>query len=136
MAPPIDALRRWLSDPVLIRQSLRFGLSGLFVTGLHVVMAAGLINLASLKPAIANGVAYVIATITSYTINTLWSFKSTPIIGNLLRFLAVSISGLLLTMLITGIIDRLGFSYWLGIAVVVLLVPPLTFLLHRNWTYR
>lgn len=136
MIPTIDALRRWLSDPVLIRQSLRFGLSGLFVTGLHVVIAAGCINHLGFRPEIANGIAYVIATITSYTINTMWSFKSVPVIGNLLRFLAVAIGGLLLTMLITGIIDRLGFSYWLGIAAVVAVVPPLTFLLHRNWTYR
>jgi hypothetical protein len=30
----------------------------------------------------------------------------------------------------------LGLSYWVGLAVILSVVPPLTFLMHRFWTFR
>lgn len=130
------AVRQALLTPGIAKRALRFGISGLFVTGLHVLIAACLIEFILPQPALANGIAFVVATFTSYMINTIWSFSQAPVLANLLRFLTVAVIGLLITMAISGSTAAAGFSYWVGIACVVLVVPPCTFLMHTFWTYR
>lgn len=120
----------------LSRQVSRFAFSGLLVTALHVFVAVSLIRLGRLAPGLANGGAFMVATIFSYVINTLWSF-SRPLNGkNMLRFVLVSIVGCILATSASGLADFYGIHYWFGIACVVCTVPPVTFLLHSIWTYR
>jgi len=121
---------------VSAKQARRFAVSGAFVTAFHVVIAATLIGLLQVSPELANGTAFILASVLSYAINTLWSF-SRPLHGiTLVRFVAVSLFGLALTVAISGLAELYGLNYWLGIAGVVLAVPPVTFLLHKAWTYR
>jgi putative flippase GtrA len=122
--------------PVLTRQALRFGISGLLATGVHVLVAVVFIRTVWPAPSIANGVAFVVATIFSYLINTTWSFSSPWHGRNLLRFCVVSCVGLVLAMMISGAAQHYGLHYLWGIFLVVLSVPPVTFLLHSFWTYR
>jgi putative flippase GtrA len=122
--------------PVLTRRALRFGISGVLATGLHVLIAMTLIQTVLPIPSVANGVAFAMATIFSYLINTMWSFGR-PLHGrNLLRFCTVSCIGLVLAMIISGVAQHHGLHYMWGIFFVVLIVPPVTFLLHSFWTYR
>jgi putative flippase GtrA len=122
--------------PVLTKQALRFALSGFLVTGLHVFIATALIQIVLLAPTLANGVAFLAATIFSYLINTMWSFSNTLHGKNLFRFCIVSCIGLFLAMTISGTAQYYGLHYLYGIGLVVCVVPPLTFLLHNYWTYR
>lgn len=125
-----------MATQVLLRQAQRFTISGVLVTGLHVLFAVSLIRWAQVSPELANGLAFAAATIFSYVINTLWSFSS-PLHGRtLIRFIVVSLLGLLLTVAVSGLAEFYGLNYWLGIACVVCTVPPVTFLLHRFWTYQ
>lgn len=118
------------------RQVQRFAISGLLVTGLHVFVAAGFIRLLAAAPPVANGIAFVVATVFSYMINTLWSFSS-PLHGrNLLRFVSVSIFGGFLAVCVSSFAQQYGMHYLYGIGLVALAVPPVTFLLHSFWTYR
>ena len=122
--------------PMLTRQALRFALTGFLVTVLHVLIATTLIQTVLPAPSLANGVAFVAATIFSYVINTTWSFSS-PLHGrNLFRFCVVSLIGLFLAMAISGAAQHYGLHYGYGIAFVVCIVPPVTFLLHNFWTYK
>lgn len=125
----------FLATP-LARRALRFAVTGIGVTVLHVIIAAGLIEAAGWRPALANGAAFAVATLTSYLCNTLWSFSQTPAPANLARFVIVSLLGLGIAMAVSGAAEAWGLPYWLGIAAVVLSVPPTTFLLHAFWTYR
>ena len=120
----------------LTRQVQRFAVSGLLVTGFHVLVAAGLIRLVQLAPAPANGLAFVMAILFSYVINTSWSFSSSLHGKNLLRFVLVSIVGLILAVSISGLAEFYGLHYWLGIAGVICVVTPVNFLLHSLWTYK
>lgn len=122
--------------PVLTKQALRFALSGLLVTGLHVFIATAFIQTVLPVPSLANGVAFAVATLLSYLINTMWSFSSKLHGKNLLRFCMVSFIGLFLAMSISGAAQYYGLHYWYGIFYVVCTVPPVTFLLHNFWTYR
>jgi putative flippase GtrA len=122
--------------PETLRRAVRFGLSGLFVTGFHSAIAAGLIEFLGAIPSVANGIAFVLATLASYLINTYWSFSGKPAPKSMLRFVCVALFGLSLTVGIAGLVDSYGLSYWIGIGCCILIVPPTTFLLHHFWTYR
>lgn len=118
------------------RQALRFVFSGLLVTGLHVYIATAFIKYLLPAPPLANGVAFLVATVFSYLINTMWSFSSPLHRRNLFRFCVVSLIGLSLAMAISGTAQYYGLHYLYGIGFVACTVAPVTFLLHSFWTYR
>ncbi|MFM0250568.1 GtrA family protein [Paraburkholderia sediminicola] len=115
---------------------LRFGASGLLATGLHVIVAMTLIMRAGTEPALANALAFACSTGSSYLLNTFWSFSSVPALANVWRFAIVSLGGLTLTALVAHATAVAGGGPGLGIAMVVCVVPPVTFIAHRWWTYR
>ncbi len=132
-------MQRWRASPhvrTLLVPLMRFGVSGAISTAVHVIVAIALIELFGAGSVLANAVAFCTATPCSYLLNTLWSFSARVHRTSLARFLPVSVFGLLLTTLVARTVEHLGGNHWVGIAAVVLIVPPTTFLLHRYWTYR
>ncbi len=119
-----------------IERFIRFGVVGAGNTLLYTALAAGFVNFVAPWPALANAVAYVICTALSFALNTLWSFSAPLTARALLRFCAVSALGFVMTVAIAQTVDLLGGHYLVGIACVVLVVTPCTFLAHRSWTYR
>jgi putative flippase GtrA len=117
-------------------QAFRFAWVGVGVTALHVVSATWLITIQELSPVVANGFAFVLATLVSYIANTLWSFKRSLTSISLLRFAGVSLLGLLVTLVVSAAAEFVGLDYYYGIFAVVLAVPSFSFFLHRIWTYR
>lgn len=118
------------------KQAARFAISGLLVTAIHVLLATSFIKIIRPEPPLANSFAFILATSISYFINTRWSFSCTLHFKNFLRFLIVSCSGLILTVIVSGLAQYYKLHYWYGIILVVCTVPPMTFLLHKFWTYR
>ena len=114
----------------------RFGVAGLAATFVHVVTAASLIERGVLGPAAANGVAFVTATVFSYFLNTTWSFSKRIGRDTFFRFVVVSVAAGTIAVALSGTIEHYGMHYWVGIAAVVLIVPPLTFFMHNYWSYR
>lgn len=121
---------------MLTRQATRFAICGALATGLHFLVAVALIYFLAATSTIANGVAFLAATIFSYFVNTLWSFER-PLHGrNFSRFASVSLVGLVLSVVISGVSEHWGMHYVFGIGVVTCTVPLVTFGLHRFWTFR
>lgn len=122
----------------LLRQARRFMTTGVLATGLHAATVMGLVTLIVPAPSqvVANGVAFVVANVFSYVVNSLWSFTA-PLQGmRFMKFLAVSVIGFLGTLLIAYLAERMGFSPLGGIVLVVCIMTPITFALHRTWTFR
>ncbi len=117
-------------------QAFRFGMGGLLATAVHVLLAYLLIVSGTANPAVANGLAFISATWVSYQVNTHWSFSSQPTPQRILRFLLVALLGSLFSAFIAGSAAHFGLPWWCGILIVVICVPPLTFMAHRYWTYR
>jgi len=113
-----------------------FTLSGITATLTHVITAVALIEVIGVDQTYANGIAFSLATLISYVGNTLFSFDSKMGSATAWRFLLVSFAAGLLTMLIAWVVERAHGHYLVGIASIVLLVPPATFLAHRFFTYR
>jgi putative flippase GtrA len=136
---PATRMQRWRASPhvrTLVVPLMRFGVSGVISTAVHVIVAITLIEVFGAGSVLANAVAFCAATPCSYLLNTLWSFSARVHRTSLARFVPVSIFGLLLTTFVARTVEHLGGNHWVGIAAVVLIVPPTTFLLHRYWTYR
>lgn len=127
-----DAWRRssWLG------RLLRFGVTGLIATGIHVLVAVTLITWLRTPPYIANPIAFIAATAFSYATNTVWSFASRMSRRTLHRYVCVAVFSLLATTAIAAVAEVAGLDYRFGIALVIALVTPTTFALHSAWTYR
>lgn len=117
-------------------QLIRFGITGLMATGIHVVVAVTLITQLSTLPYVANPIAFLTATGFSYATNTLWSFSSRMSHRTLSRYARVSLFGCLATMAIAAAAEAAHLDYRIGILLVIALVTPITFALHSLWTYR
>ena len=117
-------------------QIRRFLITGVINTAVHTCVAVTLIRALNASPPSANVVAFTTATLVSYVLNTLWSF-SRPLSGvTLTRFVTVAVVGAIVTAVVAGIADILGAHYLVGIACVAVTVAPITFMLHKHWTYR
>ena len=121
---------------LLNKKALRFALTGLLITAIHIATTTAWLHFIYPASSIANGVAFVTATIISYVINTKWSFSAKLHKTNLYRFSIVSCVGLILAVTISGTAQHYGLQNALGTFFVVCAVPPVTFILHNFWTYR
>ena len=114
----------------------RFGITGLLTTILHTVIAYFVYNFIIQISAVANGVGFTCSTLFSYLVNAKWSFNSPITRKNMKRYIIVCLGGFLITLTISMISDYMKYSYLLSIAMVVVVVPPLSFLFHNFWTFR
>lgn len=112
----------------------RFAATGLLSTGTHIAVALFLTNL-GWGPGLANGCAFCVALIVSWYLNTIWTFGRSPARAQFFQYAAVSALGLVATVAIAEAVRMAGGTDLMGIAVVVLLVPAMTYSLHAMWTF-
>jgi putative flippase GtrA len=115
---------------------MRFGITGLIATGIHVAVAVALIAWLHMPPYVANPIAFLTATGFSYAANTLWSFSSRMDHRTLRRYACVALFGFIATTAIAAAAEAAHLDYRVGILLVIALVTPATFALHNLWTYR
>lgn len=120
----------------LLRRAIRFGVTGVFVTGCHAAYAVAAIELDGWTPPTANGFAFTFATLVSYLVNTRWSFASQVSGRTFVRFWMVCGVGLSMSIAIAAAVERAGLPYPVGIGLIAVTVPPVSFTLHSLWTYR
>lgn len=114
----------------------RFAITGIFVTLVHIVVATLWILWVNHEPSLANAIAFIVATLFSFVINTFWSFSSAISTLILMKYVTVALVGLFLSAGVAWAVDQMGFSYPYGIAAVVCVIPPVNFAMHHFWTYR
>jgi len=114
---------------------VRFGLAGLAATLLHIITAHAGTTRFALHPGVANGLAFIIANTLSFGLNTLWTFRAQVSLRTWRRFAAVSLLGATLSTAIATAVAVAGGHHLLGIALVVSIIPILSYLAHRRYTY-
>lgn len=119
-----------------MRRFISFGSVGVLSTAVHVAVASALITAAGWPAGFANGAAFCVATVASYSINSRITFRQAMSRRTLWRFVTVAAGGAAVSMAISSGAQWLGLHYLVGIALVVLSLPPLTFVAHSRWTYR
>ncbi|MBB3006210.1 GtrA family protein [Cupriavidus alkaliphilus] len=118
----------------MLKKLVRFGISGGIATAVHFSVAWMVFSFLTPRVDVANGIAFVVANVFSYVLHTLWSFSSSMSPQQFMRFMLVSLAGLLIS---TGLPTLLGAGrFWLSTGAVLVAVPACSFLLHNFWTYR
>jgi putative flippase GtrA len=118
------------------RQLASFSLIGVCNTLIHLVMVMGLVELFSVYPVLANGVAFINANLFSFWANSRWSFRAAINRQRYIRFFVVSLLGLTVSVLASMLGETLHWHYLLGVLLTFIFLPLVTFLAHRNWTWN
>ncbi|WP_095048547.1 GtrA family protein [Pseudomonas sp. Irchel s3h9] len=121
--------------PAKYHEFIRFGLVGVANTAVHAGIVIMLME-ACVPPAfVANGVAFFFANLMSYTLNSRFTFRLPMSFLGYRRFLLVSLVSLALTLLITSVIEFLGWHYGVGLILAILVVPVLNYLVMKVWAF-
>jgi putative flippase GtrA len=120
----------------LLQKISRFAVIGVCATVTHLMVAAVLIQIGSMSATVINVIAFVVANLITYFGNSLWSFVSTVCWITFRRHCAASVVSLAVTSVISFVLEQQELHPWVVTLGVVLLVPPLSFLMHHFYIYR
>lgn len=118
-----------------LRQLGRFAGIGVLNTGIHLAVVWQLVEQARMPAPIANGCAFLAANLFSFFVNGAFTFRLPPSLRRYARFLVVSLAGLLLTVGASWTAQAFAWHYLLGVALSMVLLPALSFVVHRHWTW-
>lgn len=119
-----------------IRQFVKFGFVGVFNTGLHALVVIVAHNSLHFAVVSSHVLAFMIANLFSYFLNSFLVFERAPAFANYIRFLAVSLFSLAATVTIAAICEGAGLDYRVGLILVILIAPPMTYLLQKRFAFR
>ena len=118
------------------RQFTGFSLIGVVNTLLHLMVVTGLVELFSVHPIPANGMAFITANLFSFWANSRWSFRAALTHQRYMRFLVISLLGLFVSLLTISVSEALQWHYLAGVLLSFVFLPLITFLAHRHWTWK
>ncbi len=123
--------------PLILVQLLRFIGVGSVATVVHVA-AAFFANLLGAPPLAANTVGFLCSVTTSYLGNFYWTFSGAADHAQSLgRFAAMAALAFVVTTAIAYIVQTyFGGPFIVALALMVLIVPPMNFVLGRLWVFR
>ncbi|AWL06094.1 GtrA family protein [Massilia oculi] len=87
-------------------------------------------------PVAANVAGFALANTCSFFANCRFTFRQPPSWNRYRKFLAVSMLSLALTVALSALAEALRWHYLIGLALVLLCGPVLTFALHKAVTFR
>jgi putative flippase GtrA len=121
-----------------LRQAARFAVVGGAATATHLCVGLLLAETVGLEPFWANLWAFAAAVLVSYFGNLVWTFgMASEGLGRLPRFVALALCGLAANQAIVFIaVSLAGWNYRMALAIVLLVVPVLTYLGSRQWVFR
>jgi putative flippase GtrA len=121
----------------LLRQIASFGATGVCATLVHVGVALALIERAALDSFVANACGAAAAFTVSYLGNARITFASQHGLWNGAgRYLLVTFASLALSSAILVLTQLSGLSTYAYALIVVIAVPPATFLLAKFWAFQ
>jgi putative flippase GtrA len=118
------------------RAFLVFGVIGVINTLLHSGTVILLVETGLTGPVAANVAGFAVANTVSFFANCRYTFHAAPDWQRYRKFLAVSMLSLTLTVALSWLAETMGWHYLVGLLLVLLFGPVLTFALHRAFTFR
>lgn len=121
--------------PVMARQLIRFGITGVSAASVYVSTTALLVEKFGQSILVSTVIAFFIGGAVSYVGNALWSFEARPTLSNAARFTAVQGAGLVINIIVASISENTGIGYLIVTFTVVAAVPVFNFVCHRLITF-
>lgn len=121
-------------EKLLSLRIVRFGLAGGIATLTHIGVAFTLLHVFSTNVFVANIFGFLCAFTLSYLLQSLFVFKKNLSLKHVKRFFMVQFSALLISQLISELFKDAN-SY-LRVLLVVFMIPLVTYVIHRMWTYK
>ena len=123
--------------PTLVAKFARFAAVGVLATAVHGVLFAIAIEWLALDPVLATALAFTVAMLVGFSLNRRWTFAAHGADARLWRYAVGALIGLGANSLIMFVaVHVVRWSPYVGFALSVLLVPPLTFALNQLWVFR
>jgi putative flippase GtrA len=129
----VEPFRRLLARH---RAFIVFGLIGVVNTLLHSGAVILLVETGLAGPVAANVAGFALANTCSFFANSRFTFNQPPSWNRYRKFLAVSMLSLALTVALSALAEALRWHYLVGLLLVLLCGPVLTFALHKAVTFR
>jgi putative flippase GtrA len=121
---------------VTYRSVLTFGVIGVVNTSLHFGTVVALVELFGANPVAANVFGFVLANVGSYFANCYLTFRQAPTWARFRTFAAVSLASLLLAVVLSAFVEMMGWHYAVGLGLILVCGPVMTYLLHKKVTFR
>ncbi|WP_457743409.1 GtrA family protein [Sulfurimonas sp.] len=115
-------------------QLAKYGFFGVIATLVHLLTAWAIIYLFAASVFSANIFAFFTAFVFSYIFQTLYVFSSSFRLKKLLKFFAVQFGTFLFAYLLSDVFPITN-SY-LHTLLIVAIMPLVTFLIHKFWTFK
>ncbi len=128
-----DVFMRFAS---VYREILLFGVIGVTNTLVHSALVIMLVEGSIAHPVPANVTGFAVANAFSFLANSLLTFRRRPTWSSYWKFLQVSLLSLALTVFLSALAEVMGWHYLVGLLLVILCGPPLTFLLYKCYAFR
>lgn len=122
----------------LVRSFGRFAVVGVAATAVHAAVFALVVETTRVDPVAATAVAFAVAFVCGFVLNRRWTFGSrADPLAQLPRYLAAQLVGLALSAAIMAFaVHGRHWSPYVGLALSIALVPPVTYALARWWVFR
>jgi putative flippase GtrA len=122
----------------LFHRFVRFAVVGVIATATHTAVFAVLIELAHIEPVSATALAFVVAVLVGFALNRAWTFAAHGgAEARLWRYAVGALAGLGVNSAIMYVAThKLHWSPYVGLALALCVVPPLTFALNQYWVFR
>jgi putative flippase GtrA len=96
---------------------------------------AALVATLDLSQSWSNALAYVVASSFSFVMNSIWSFEVRLRLRRYIRFQLVGLIGLVIAGALGHLGDYYQWPYAVTVLATVLVLPPVSFLVHRSYTF-
>lgn len=134
----IKVVNNCLRIPI-IQQLMRFGFIGFFATFLSYLLVIFFVEAFHFNPLVANFIAFLIAFQVSFWGHKSWTFRahSIPHRQAMVRFFTLSIFGFILNeSLYAFFLHVVHMHYALALLIVLMIVPPITFVVSKFWAFK
>jgi len=117
---------------------LRYGVAGVFATGVYFGVVLACVEIAFLAPVPAAVVATLVVMLTSYVVNRVWVFDTDR--SHVSSFTRFAVASILNTGLNAGLMYLAAaifkWPYIAGALLTTVIVPPINFVVNYLWAFR
>jgi putative flippase GtrA len=115
---------------------LIFGMIGVLNTLIHAGIVIISVEYFFLNPILGNIMAFFMANILSFFMNCKYTFQIQPSVSVYKKFFLASLIALGSIFSLSTIAEILEWHYLIGLMLVIIISPVLTFILQKLWTFK